>query len=85
LLEPGCHSFGKVLRGRTVLRTTNRIASAGARHDLPVNVLALIDRHPDTRFTVDHLGILQPRGPPAPPQPWADLPKVLELAKDRTR
>jgi hypothetical protein len=38
---------------------------------------ALIDRHPDTRFTI----ILQPHVPPAPPQPWADLPKVLELAR----
>ena len=25
---------------------------------------ALIDRHPDTRFIIDHLGILQPRVPP---------------------
>jgi L-fuconolactonase len=25
--------------------------------------------------------ILQPRTPPAPPQPWADLPKVLDLAR----
>jgi predicted TIM-barrel fold metal-dependent hydrolase len=57
---------------------------------LPVNILCwgnldagttLIDRHPDTRFIIDHLGILQPRTPPAPPQPWADLPKVLDLAK----
>ena len=24
---------------------------------------------------------MQPRTPPAPPQPWADLPKVLDLAK----
>ena len=56
----------------------------------PVNILcwgnvdagmALIDRHPDTRFIIDHLAILQPRTPPAPPQPWADLPKVLDLAK----
>jgi predicted TIM-barrel fold metal-dependent hydrolase len=56
----------------------------------PANVLfwgnldagtALIDRHPDTRFIIDHLGIMQPRVPPAPSQPWADLPKVLELAK----
>jgi predicted TIM-barrel fold metal-dependent hydrolase len=44
---------------------------------------ALIDRHPDTRFIVDHLGILQPRVPPPPPEPWADLPKILELAKRR--
>ena len=36
---------------------------------------------PNTRFILDHLGILQPRTPPAPAEPWADLPKVLELAK----
>ena len=68
----------------------DRIARAAARHDFPVNILcwdnvdqgtALIDRHPDTRFIIDHLGIMQPSTPPAPPQPWADLPKVLELAK----
>src|SRR5476651_2560622 len=67
-----------------------RIARAAVRYDFPVNLLcwdnldagtALIDRYPDTRFILDHLGILQPRVPPAPPQPWADLPKVLELAK----
>ena len=27
------------------------------------------------------MAIMQPRTPPAPPQPWADLPKVLDLAK----
>ena len=30
---------------------------------------------------VDHLAILQPRTPPAPLEPCADLPKVLDLAK----
>ena len=68
----------------------DRIARAAARYDFPVNVLcwgnldagmALFDRHPDTRFILDHLGIMQPHAPPAPPEPWADLPKVLELAK----
>ena len=69
----------------------DRIARAAVQHDFPVNFLCwgnldegttLIDRHPDTRFIIDHLGILQPRTPPAPPRsPWADLPKVLELAK----
>src|SRR5690349_9588833 len=68
----------------------DRIAREAVRHDFPVNVLfwgniddgtALIDRHPDTRFIIDHLGILQPRTPPAPAEPWADLPKVLALAK----
>src|SRR2546428_355973 len=44
---------------------------------------ALIDRHPDTRFIIDHLGIMQPRTPPVAPQPWADLPKVLDLARRR--
>src|SRR5205814_7015142 len=68
----------------------DRTLRAAARHDFPVNILfwgnldagaALIDRHPDTRFIIDHLGILQPRVPPAPPQPWAELPKVLQLAR----
>ena len=68
----------------------DRILRAAVRHDFPVNILcwgnldtgtAIIDRHPDVRFIVDHLGILQPRTPPAPEKPWADLPKVLDLAK----
>jgi L-fuconolactonase len=67
-----------------------RIARAAVQYDFPVNLLcwdnldagtALIDRYPDTRFILDHLGILQPRVPPAPPEPWAELPKVLALAK----
>ena len=66
------------------------VARAAVQYDFPINLLcwdnldagtALIDRHPDTRFIIDHLGILQPRVPPAPPEPWADLPKVLALAK----
>jgi predicted TIM-barrel fold metal-dependent hydrolase len=70
----------------------DRIAHAAARHDLPVNVLfwgnvdagtTLIKRHPDTRFIIDHLGLMQPRTPPAPREPWADLPKILDLAKCR--
>src|SRR5256712_3295227 len=53
----------------------DRICRAAAGQDFPVNVLfwgnldagtSLIDRHPDTRFVVDHLGILQPTAPPAP-------------------
>jgi predicted TIM-barrel fold metal-dependent hydrolase len=69
----------------------DRICRAAVEHDFPVNILCwgnleagttLIDRHPDTRFIVDHLGILQPRTPQArSPEPWADLPKVLDLAK----
>jgi L-fuconolactonase len=68
----------------------DRILRAAVQHDLPVNFLCwgkldqgtqLIDRHPNARFIIDHLGLQQPRVPPAPAQPWADLPKVLELAK----
>jgi L-fuconolactonase len=73
----------------------DRIARAAVRHDFPVNLHCwdnldaaskVIDRHPDVRFIIDHMGILQPRVPPAPPEmaqwtPWAALPKVLDLAK----
>jgi predicted TIM-barrel fold metal-dependent hydrolase len=68
----------------------DRIARAAFHNDFPVNlscagnldaVRGLIDRHPDTRFIIDHLGLVQPRVPPAPPEPWAELPKLLELAK----
>ena len=47
----------------------DRIVRAAVKHDFPVNVLfwgnvdagtALIDRHPDTRFIIDHLAIMQP-------------------------
>ena len=68
----------------------DRICRAAVRYDLPLNFLfwgrvddgmKIIDRHPETRFIVDHLGLLQPRVPPAPAEPWADLPKILDLAK----
>ncbi|HMM89603.1 amidohydrolase family protein [Bradyrhizobium sp.] len=68
----------------------DRIARSAVRHDFPVNILCwdnldagmkLIDRNPDTRFIIDHLGILQPRVPTALTAPWAELPKVLDLAK----
>ena len=68
----------------------DRICKAAVKYDLPLNFLfwgrvdegmRIIDRHPNVRFIVDHLGILQPRVPPAPDKPWADLPKILELAK----
>jgi predicted TIM-barrel fold metal-dependent hydrolase len=70
----------------------DRVLRAAVKHGFPVNMLcwgnlergtAVIDRHPDTRFIIDHLGIVQPRTPPAPLLPWADLPKVLDLAKRR--
>jgi len=67
-----------------------RIVRAAVRHDFPINlscsgnldgVAPLIDRYSEARFIIDHMGIMQPRTPPAPPQPWADLPKLLNLAK----
>jgi L-fuconolactonase len=68
----------------------DRICKAAREHDFPVNVLfwgnieagtRLIDRNSDARFIIDHLGLLQPRTPPAPAEPWAELPKILALAK----
>ncbi len=67
----------------------NRVLAAAARHSLAVNlacwerleqVAQLAARNPNTRLVIDHLGLQQPFAPPAPPQPWAALPKVLALA-----
>ncbi len=67
-----------------------RIAEEAAKHNFPINLLTwgkieegqkLIDRHPNTRWVLDHLGILQPRELPVHADPWADLPAVLDLAK----
>jgi len=66
-----------------------RVLTAAAHHDLPVNLLCwgrlrqaaqMAARNPDTRLVIDHLGLQQPFAPPAPPQPFADLPQVLALA-----
>lgn len=66
------------------------IVRESARLGLPVNLLcwgrldagmALVDRYPGTFFILDHMGLLQPHAPPAPPEPFAELPKVLELAR----
>jgi predicted TIM-barrel fold metal-dependent hydrolase len=67
----------------------NRVLAQAARHSLPVNLLCrgrlgqaaeMARRHPDTRLVVDHLGLAQPFEPPAPPQPWEELPNLLALA-----
>lgn len=69
--------------------TTNRVLRLAAQHNLPVNLLCwgelemasgLAQRNPDTQLIIDHLGLLQPFVPPAPPEPWIDLPKLLQLA-----
>jgi L-fuconolactonase len=66
----------------------NRALAAAAQHSLPVNLLCwdrleqaaqLAARNPNTRLVIDHLGLQQPFEPP-PPEPFADLPKVLALA-----
>ena len=68
----------------------NRVLAAAAQHSLPVNVLSwgrieqlapLAARNPNTRIVIDHLGLLQPFEPPKPAEPWADLPKLVALAK----
>ena len=68
----------------------NRILAAGANARIPVNVLCwgnapllggLAKRNPDTRIVLDHLGLRQPFEPPAPDDPFGDLPKVVALAE----
>jgi L-fuconolactonase len=67
----------------------NRVLAAAARHSFPVNLLCwgrlaqvgqLAARNPETRLVIDHLGLQQPFEPPAPAEPWAELPKLLALA-----
>ena len=68
----------------------NQIFAAAARADVPLNVMCsqkldimhqLVRRNPDTQIVIDHLGLAQPYEPPAPPDPWADLPEVTALAQ----
>jgi L-fuconolactonase len=67
----------------------NRVLATAARHALPVNLLAwgrleqvglLAARNPGTMLVIDHLGLRQPFEPPAPAEPFSDLPKLLALA-----
>ena len=68
----------------------NRALALAATHSLPVNMACtgrleqaagLAARNPNTQLVIDHLGLPQPQVPPAPAQPWADLPKLLALAQ----
>jgi L-fuconolactonase len=70
----------------------NSVLAAGARHSLPVNLMAtgrleqaaaLAARNPDTSVVIDHLGLQQPHAPPAAPRPFAELPKLLALARHK--
>ncbi len=67
----------------------NQILQQGASSNIPINVMCsgnldsfhkLAARHPNTRLVVDHVGLTQPFIPPLPPNPFADIPAVLELA-----
>lgn len=67
----------------------NGILAAAARAGIPVNVMAtgqlpllgeLARRNPQTQIVIDHVGLAQPHEPPAPPEPFADLPSVIALA-----
>ncbi|HTB43088.1 MAG TPA: amidohydrolase family protein [Acetobacteraceae bacterium] len=67
----------------------NLVLAATAQHGLPVNLMCtgrleqagpLAARNPNTRLVIDHLGLEQPREPPAPAEPFSALPKLLALA-----
>jgi L-fuconolactonase len=67
----------------------NHVLAEAGRHSLPVNLACtgrleqagqLAARNPNTQLVIDHLGLQQPPAPPAPSQPFGDLPKVLALA-----
>jgi predicted TIM-barrel fold metal-dependent hydrolase len=67
----------------------NRVLSAAGKADMPVNLMArgrleqvgeLAKRNPGTTLVIDHLGLEQPFHPPAPKEPWVELPKLLALA-----
>ncbi len=68
----------------------NRILTAGAKADVPINVMCsgklgifreMARNHPNTQLVIDHLGLAQPYEPPAPDDAWSDLPEVLALAE----
>jgi L-fuconolactonase len=68
----------------------NRVLAAAAKHKMVVNLLCwgrleqagqMAARNPNTQIVVDHIGLQQPFEPPAPAEGWADVPKVVALAK----
>ena len=68
----------------------DRIFAAGGHAGIPVNAMCsgklallreLARRHPETQVVVDHVRLVQPFDPPAPPEPFADLANVLSLAE----
>ncbi len=78
------------MRAAPADRGLARLLNAAAAHGLPVNMLcwgqlplfdALARAHPHTRLVLDHLGLTQTFAPPAPARPFADLDRVLALAR----
>ena len=68
----------------------NHVLATAARHSLPVNlscwgrldqVKQMAARNPNTTLVIDHLGLQQPFEPPAPANPFGDLPSALALAE----
>ena len=68
----------------------NHVLATAARHSLPVNlacsgrldqVKQMAACNPNTTLVIDHLGLQQPFDPPAPANPFGDLPSVLALAE----
>jgi len=73
--------------GDAAVAATVRAAESA---DFPVSVycpgpLGILDelaqRHPDTQFVLDHLGLAQPLTPPPPDDPFAGFDQVLALAR----
>ena len=67
----------------------NAIAAAAGRAGVPVNIMStnrmhvvaeIARRNPNTQLVIDHVGLEQPRHPPAPSEPWAGLDDVLAVA-----
>ena len=66
------------------------ILAAAGQAGVPVNIMAaghlpifreLARRNPNTQIVIDHVGLAQPRHPPAPPEPFAELGSVLAMAE----
>ena len=66
------------------------ILAAAGQAGVPVNIMAaghlpifreLARRNPGTQIVIDHVGLAQPRHPPAPPEPFAELYSVLAMAE----
>ena len=66
------------------------ILAAAGQAGVPVNIMAaghlpilreLARRNPGTQIVIDHVGLAQPRHPPAPSEPFAELDSVLAMAE----